>query len=313
MPRVSDNQLKGNFGAAVVNTRLSAAGCLVRPVAADTDVGVDLYCETVAEGRPFLHFWIQVKTGRQCSVHPASGTASCRFKRDHLEYWQRQPVPVFVAMVPTVSPSFLAPDTYIVDVTTQFIMGHLRRGRTLRSDYHWPASSDVAVSEFLTQVVPTSTAMLQCSRGVVTAAPTPTPRYEHCIPLVPVTQFMNHILCQLRTTATFSILFASSSEEHACEDHEFRRKLARIVGQFRDDEHWENFMALAWSSHADQKYGSALKSYRRAIEIIQKDPKVCNEPIWRERIQHIECLKKRARDRQSPDRAMLCRILGQAI
>lgn len=47
MPTVDENRLKGNYGAAYVSARLSSE-CLVRPVAAETGVGVDLYCETVA-------------------------------------------------------------------------------------------------------------------------------------------------------------------------------------------------------------------------------------------------------------------------
>ena len=75
MPAIIPNRLKGNYGAALVSSRLSGE-CLVRPVAADTDVGIDLYCETVAEGHPFLHFWLQVKAGDQCNVDP-----SCRSAR----------------------------------------------------------------------------------------------------------------------------------------------------------------------------------------------------------------------------------------
>ena len=114
------NRLKGNFGAAVVMARLSAR-CLVRPVAADTDVGVDLYCETVAEdGRPFLHFWIQVRAGEQCKVRGGdSHSTSCSFSRDHLNYWSRQPVPVFAALVPTDWPVRCEPTIYVVDITTQ--------------------------------------------------------------------------------------------------------------------------------------------------------------------------------------------------
>jgi hypothetical protein len=60
MPRTPEEHLKANYGVALVMEKFSA-GCLVRPVAAGTDVGVDLYCESVAEGKPFLHFWVQVK------------------------------------------------------------------------------------------------------------------------------------------------------------------------------------------------------------------------------------------------------------
>ena len=51
MPIVDENRLKGNYGATYVALRLSSE-CLVRPVAAETDVGVDLYCETVEGGTP---------------------------------------------------------------------------------------------------------------------------------------------------------------------------------------------------------------------------------------------------------------------
>lgn len=68
MPIVNENCLKGNYAASYVASKLSAY-CLVRPVAADTDVGIDLYCETVQENQPFLHFWMQVKSGKQCHLY----------------------------------------------------------------------------------------------------------------------------------------------------------------------------------------------------------------------------------------------------
>jgi len=45
MPNVPDSSLKGNAGVWRVGKWLADGGCLVRPVAADTDIGVDLYCE----------------------------------------------------------------------------------------------------------------------------------------------------------------------------------------------------------------------------------------------------------------------------
>ena len=128
MPAVTENRLKGNYGTSLVMSRLSGE-CLVRPVAADTDVGVDLYCETVAESgpahrRPFLHFWLQVKTGEQCKVDSHGKTASCSLKLDHLDYYREQPVPVFAALVPTTKwPVRTEPDVYIVDITTQILAG----------------------------------------------------------------------------------------------------------------------------------------------------------------------------------------------
>src|ERR1035437_5277106 len=121
MPLVPENRLKGHYGTALVMSRLSSE-CLVRPVAADTDVGVDLYCETVAENRPFLHFWLQVKAGDQCRLDAGAERASCSFEIEHLNYWARQPVPVFAALVPAEWPVPREPDIYIVDITTQSVL-----------------------------------------------------------------------------------------------------------------------------------------------------------------------------------------------
>lgn len=300
MPTVHANRLKGNYGAAVVMARLSGE-CLVRPVAVDTDTGVDLYCETVAEGQPFLHFWVQVKAGDQCKVDLATCKASCSFEEDHLAYWARQPVPVFAALVPTGWPVSGEPDVYVVDITTQLLFAERsspQNSRRLRSDYHWPARDPEPVRTFLRQVVPSTTARLQCSRGVVAQSPTPTPQYVREIPAVPVARFASEIRDQLRTTAAQSILFAIGSGHPTPEGKELSRLLARIVEQFGDDPHWENFMARALSSHADEDYGAALRLYVKARESIEADPAVRDQPPWREQVQKIRRLEEVARDRK---------------
>src|SRR5262245_3085691 len=98
-PLVDRTRLKGNFGANYVAAVFSTQ-CLVRPVAVDTDVGIDLYCETLTNGGiPFQHFWLQVKAGESIKVR--DGIASYRFDPKQLDYWSYQPVPVFAALVPT--------------------------------------------------------------------------------------------------------------------------------------------------------------------------------------------------------------------
>lgn len=300
MPVVPDSRLKGNYGAAIVMGRLSG-DCLVRPVAADTDVGVDLYCETLDdERRPFLHFWIQVKSGEQCKVDPARAVASCSFERDKLEYWSRQPVPVFAALVPTEWPAQGNPDIYIVDVTTYVLFTGLPReeSKSLCSEHHWPAGDNDCVRRFLTDVVPKTTARLQCSRGVVAASPTSAPQYVQSTPFVPVIQFKERIQNQLRTTAACSIQFAVL--ETKTDATEFRRLLAHILEQFGDDSHWETFMARALSSHVDQDFENALALYGIAKHRIQNDPNVCNDPSWQATVRHIEQQETRARDQKPP-------------
>ena len=282
--------------------RLSAE-CLVRPVAVDTDVGVDLYCETVAEGRPFLHFWIQVRAGDQCKVRSDSATASCSFQLDHLAYWLRQPVPVFSALVPTAWSVSGEPAIYIVDVTTQLLVTGLPVGQrelTLASDYRWAPGSAEAVRAFLADVVPQTTARLQVSRGVVSASPTPTPTYVKITPFVPVTRFMSQIEHQLRTTAANSILFALSkaAAPPPAEVLVFCRLLAGVVERFGDDPHWENFMARALTSHADEDYEGALAMYDKAHSCIEADHHVRDDPPWQLNLRWIQRLQACARERR---------------
>jgi hypothetical protein len=303
MPTVSEERLKGNYGAGLVIARLSGE-CLVRPVAADTDVGVDLYCETVVEGQPFLHFWMQVKTGAQCHLDRSTSTASCRFGRDHLDYWFRQPVPVYAALVPTDWPVRAEPDIYIIDITTSMLLPDLHNmgeSATFRSHYRWPAGAQDWVQAFLTEVVPATTARLQCFHGVVASTPTLTPQYVQEYPAVPVSRFKEEILQQLRTTAAFSAIFSALSGAPAAEDTEFRHLLARIVDQFGDDRHWENFMSRACASHADGDYVQAVTLYEEAKRCIREDtnlPSMPDWPEWEERMTMIQAMQDCARGQE---------------
>lgn len=297
MPAVTENRLKGNYGAALVMSRLSGE-CLVRPVAAETDVGVDLYCETVAEGRPFLHFWLQVKAGNQCKWDPSDDAASCGFDLNHLDYWSRQPVPVFAALVPSDWPVLREPDIYIIDITTQILLNSFPETQqtvTLRSDYCLPVGDRGSVQNFLMHVVPDTTARLQVSKGVVADSPTPTSQYVQTRPHVPVLRFKDKIRHQLRTTAAFAILFSLGDAEPTADDTEFRRLLGQIVKQFGDDPHWENFFSRAVSSHLDEDYSDAVTMYEKARQSIQNDPNVRNETPWQQRVHVIERLEEQAR------------------
>lgn len=155
---------------------------------------------------------------------------------------------------------------------------------------------------FLAEVVPDTTARLQISEGLVADTPTPTPQYVRTKPLVPVLRFKSQILYQLRTTAANSILFALASGQPTVEDKEFRRLLARIVEQFGDDPHWENFMSRGLSRHADENYEDALTMYEKARTCIQADERIRDDPTWRERVRAIEMSEGYARRRETLER-----------
>jgi hypothetical protein len=122
MSIVDENRILGNYGSNLVAHTLSKIG-LVRPVAEGTDIGIDLYCETIEEGQGFLHFWAQVKPGKQIKIKK-NGKASCNFEVDHLRYWDRQPVPVLAFYVPTNYPPEIPEQIFVVNIT-EYLMGYV--------------------------------------------------------------------------------------------------------------------------------------------------------------------------------------------
>jgi hypothetical protein len=208
MTTILKNNLIGNYGEALVTARLSAH-CLVRPVAAGTDTGIDLYCETIEKTRPFLHFWVQVKSGKQCKVSHDLASASTSLEIEKLRYWKQQPVPVFVALVPTKWPP-AETDIYIIDITEWLLSNELpeQTKLTLTSNHRLRANSSGDITRLLEGVVPKTSAQANVARGVITSTPTLDPAYVQQVPYVPVNAFMGNILNQLRTTANHAILFS---------------------------------------------------------------------------------------------------------
>jgi len=51
---ITDNQLKGNWGEQYVASQLALEGCFIRHVTQGHDSGIDLYCEIIKDGTPFL-------------------------------------------------------------------------------------------------------------------------------------------------------------------------------------------------------------------------------------------------------------------
>ncbi len=129
--------LFASFAERYVASRLSRADCLVRTIEG-IDVGVDLYCESVEDGYPFLHFWVQVKSGKQCERTPHG--AKCRLERKHLEYWERQPVPVFIALLPDAE-RYESQDVFLIAISlhtdgeyAEAVHAYRRAIRTIEND-----------------------------------------------------------------------------------------------------------------------------------------------------------------------------------
>lgn len=285
MTKVDENRLKGNYAAAYVTSRL-ASKCLVRTVSGDTDVGIDLYCETVQEGLPFIHYWLQVKSGNQCKVSKDRSYASCTFDIQHLLYWSRQPVPVFVALVPVDWPVEQDPDIYIVDLTLKNLEWEIPNTQdsvTYKSDYRWAAGDRNAVEYFLYNIVPADAARLEFKKGVIGSVPTLDVQYEQQIPVHSVLRFLPNILDQMRRTAAFTISHLMSLNQLDRVNAEDRQTLELIVEAYKDSPNWENFAARSFCAYADGDLERAVELCKQAISTIEKDQNVAHKPEWKQR------------------------------
>jgi len=173
MPSITNKQLKGSFAENLVAEWISRV-CLVRPVAVGTDIGIDLYCESIIKNNPYLHFWVQVKTIGKKDIKNKNGIefASYKFKRSHLEYWARQPIPVYAFLVPVVDWPPKYPDRiYAVRITKHVIENGLPKSDSIKletSECTEFASIDKDWNQFVTEVVPVDSAILLLSKGLVT-------------------------------------------------------------------------------------------------------------------------------------------------
>ncbi|MFC2108518.1 DUF4365 domain-containing protein [Candidatus Bipolaricaulota bacterium] len=274
MPIVDPNRLKGNAAAFQVAALLSQL-CLVRPVAADSDVGVDLYCETTREQMPFLHFWIQVKSGtRQIRLFKDGETASCSFKRDHLAYWARQPVPVLGALIRDPFDRDAGRSVYIVDISRHIMNQGLpeKKEATLRSSFRLQFGDQDGIRRFVYDFVEATTALWQFRiHGVVKPVPRVLPEYWQNYPMLPIVRYQDLVSDQIRRSATISLLQAFLQGQLSLIRPETRRILGKLAGMY-DFNHWENPMAAAVCLHSDEEYVQARKYYQEALDCINRDP-----------------------------------------
>jgi len=301
--------LIGNFGEHYVASQLAAAGCLVRPVANQADTGIDLYCETsVSSGRsntPFVHFWVQVKTSTQferaeheflytlpidrSAERPVTVKIRCR----DLLYWERQPIPVFVACVavnawpPTEHPSLqILPmtDVLLGEHSPLDIDDDLNRNDpaaspdakiTLACSLVLPPFDQIALREFLDSVVPQHAAALHVRRGVVENIPIPREAYARASVTVPAHRFVPQILDQLHRTAAQAVL---SAFKHGAllnfmsmENGGLIRSVVETFANAEAFQHWDDWLALALWQSAEGRHELAMASFASAARVIRND------------------------------------------
>lgn len=280
MPFVLESQLKGNKGSYLAAMILSGR-CLVRPVAAGTDVGIDLFCETITEtGKPFQHFWVQVKSGKQIRVKNENGREVVRYNFDepHLEYWGQQPVPVFAFLIPEETLQS-GGKIFIINLSQCILERKLLPfesfERALRVGNSNELESDL--SWFINEHVPHQTTGLWCGRyGFFIPIEKPEgPGYiQNFAGIGYERESARHSLAIMRSTAIFgsAILMRSDLIQSSKGNEECWKKLYEIFQGLQDlKDGYENHLVEGLWHLANGNREKAFEKREEAIRAIQQD------------------------------------------
>ena len=304
---MTDNQLKGNWAEQYISARLAEKGCLVRHVPQGHDIGIDLYCETIEENTPFLHFWCQIKTSNKWKGEEKR--ISFSLKKGEKEYWIRQPVPVFVLLVPDLRDEF----------TTTFIPFYICRtdlGRDGKKIDSWKKiESPCDLSDFLRKDLPYLYFLWELKEGKVSYLKTVKNQYTKFFPSFSAQHFENELLQSLRYTLwrlSHDTMFpneASVNNFKKCilDDIEGRIRRAepyvkayQIITEIQNysSEHYEVPCIMGLFSELRREYEKAISYYEQSLRIIERDKIIdVSEGFWKstkEEIQeHIERTKKK--------------------
>ena len=294
MTFVDQNRLKGNHAQAFVAAWLSRT-CLVRPVADGTDVGVDLYCESILDGQPFLHFWAQIKSIPLSNVRTESGKqiASHRFDRKHLIYWDRQPIPVYAFLVPLDDWPSAEPDrVYGIRITEQLVRGGVPDSATAlfeTSECFEADSLNDDLQQFVTRIVPWDTAAMLLKRGIVAPLLEPSSGGDLAFPTLVGIQYLPRILTTMRDASVHGLFHSLLGERANGALVPIRRRFQALAEFFENEMHDWGLSMLVRAAHTEGDIERAKGYVTRAIARISLDESI-PAPARAARVQKIRVL-----------------------
>lgn len=290
MKQVDRNRTKGNFAEHVAASWLSRA-CLIRPVAEGTDIGIDLYCESIVEETPFLHFWTQVKAITSDNISDDEETAWYDFEIEHLQYWKKQPIPVYAFLVPvTTWPPTFPTRIYGVAIS-RFIVGHgIPDQQTVRiksSGFFDLQNLDADLRQFITEVVPRDASILLIPKGIIAPIPDDREGLQTHFPAAIGFQYLHEILNSIRDTAAVSILNALMAERVSEEYKPVRKRFEEILLLYSDNLHELALSALVRAAHQDGDLDRARAYVEDALAHLEQQPQSAST---QQRIESIQAL-----------------------
>jgi hypothetical protein len=299
---VTVEQLKGNYGEHLASQVLSRF-CLIRPVAGNTDIGIDLYCESVIKGKPFLHFWVQVKSEKDFPDEQEAFSYS--FKTKHLRYWRRQPVPVLAFLVPTKWPPESINYIHVIDITSNILVTGIK-DQSSQSFATNPYLSlpikdieklDISLEKLLLYNIPMTVSAMYSAEGFLREAPKPEKEYIKYFSADILSRCLPKIDERMKYAATFGIeQFLDSGGDLNL----VPKSLIAVLNSIEDKNHHYVFKARGRFYEASGANEEAIFNYEEAIDCIRRDPN-SNETKspWREtisaidlRLQNLQTIKK---------------------
>lgn len=281
-------RIAGNQAEMYVSYKLSRY-CLVRPVASGTDIGIDLYCESVKENEPNIHFWIQVKGSEKNIKKLKNGKISYKFRTEHLKYWNNQPVPIFAFIIDNHNASDLTKcNIYIINLTEQIISGNFTESKTktLYSDIF--IDSDEKLENFILNDVEITAARQKLKEGII--SPIPSSRFLYVNRYLPIgsSKFSPLIYRTIRTTVAFvlgDLIEIQKGDPNNQQVKQYRKLYTLILEAFKDTKHWEVPFNLGLSYKLDDRSIDAIEQFRRSKEILETDMNLDKDYTeWRKKI-----------------------------
>lgn len=277
MPKVLTSQIIGNQGEALVAYHLSKF-CLVRPVAAGTDIGVDLYCESITENQPNNHFWIQVKSSRK-------RRKTIQLSADKISYWERQPIPVFIFLVtPSSTSSKFCFD--VVNLTEYYLENSFNEKKSKLLKTSQVFDTDESVDKFVNETVPKTIARKWMKYGMLIPEK-PRVNFEYFLnyPSKGCHKFSNQILKNLGRSASLLLKDILTQEVPNLLPSETIR-LEAILECFNDYGNWDFHYYLGMSKMTRNDHQGAKEPLERALRCIENDVNV-DQNTWSSTKEHI--------------------------
>ncbi len=277
LPRIVVDQQRGNYAEYVAASWLSRQ-CLVRSVASGTDIGIDLYCESVHREDPFQHFWVQVKAISQSNIRdtPQGLAAFYDFETRHLRYWSRQPVPVYSFLVPIEG--WPAPEPariFGVNISYELLKDGIPRGdqhRYSTTDCIERESLDRDLTQFITVVVPVHTAALFVPHGVIPVIEWPEARPEPHLPSGLTLRHIEQIDDATRQTMEICLTELLRLEDPSDADLQRRRRYSRILLDYRNSLTAMGASSVAQSLCLDNQFELAFEIFNLTEELVLAAP-----------------------------------------